>query len=192
MSAGRLRASPSQTIGPFYHFGLTANPALGCLAATGAKGERIRLRIRLLDGDGAPVPDGMIELWQADACGKYHHPADTQEKDADPAFGGFGRLATDANGICLFETIYPGRVISQGRAQAPHINVGIFARGLLVRLCTRIYFADDSALVEDPVLALVPEERRHTLIVQRDGEHPGQWNLDVRLQGEQETVFFEI
>ena len=89
----RLGSLPSQTVGPFFHFGLTANLALGCLTTAETRGERIRLRFRLFDGDGAAVPDGMIELWQADAAGKYHHPADTQEKEPDPAFRGFGRLA---------------------------------------------------------------------------------------------------
>jgi len=106
----RLCCIPSQTIGPFYHFGLTTNQALGCLATAEAKGEHIRIRFRVLDGDGAPVPDGMIELWQADASGKYHHPADTQEKEPDPSFCGFGRLATDAGGACTFDSVRPGRV----------------------------------------------------------------------------------
>ncbi len=182
---------PEQTIGPFYHFGLTRNPALGCLVRPETKGERIRIRFRLLDGDGEPVPDGMLELWQADACGKYDHPADTQEQACDPAFCGFGRLSTDADGICLFDTVRPGRVPDgRGGCQASHLNVSVFARGLLARLCTRVYFAGDPALPDDPVLALVPEERRPTLLAQPDPAHPGQWNLDIHLQGENETVFF--
>ena len=152
---------PSQTIGPFYHFGLTANTALGSLTRPGAKGECILIRFRLLDGDGLPVPDGMIELWQADAVGKYDHPEDTQELSPDPAFRGFGRLATDVDGCCVFETVYPGRVPDgSGGCQASHINVSVFARGLLGRLCTRVYFEGDAALAEDLVLSLVPEYRR--------------------------------
>jgi protocatechuate 3,4-dioxygenase alpha subunit len=162
--------SPSQTIGPFFHFSLTADSALGWLALPDAKGEHIRVRIRLLDGDGVPVPDGMIELWQADVRG-------------------FGRLATDDDGICLFGTVYPGRLPD---GQASHINVSVFARGLLDRLCTRVYFEGDPALGEDPVLALVPEDRRQTLIARRDAEDGAQWHFDIRLQGEQETVFFDI
>jgi protocatechuate 3,4-dioxygenase alpha subunit len=184
---------PSQTIGPFYHFGLTRNAALGCLCGPGTKGERIRLRIRLLDGDGLAVPDGMLELWQADAAGRYPHPADEQETAPDPEFCGFGRLATDGDGACLFDTIRPGRVPDgRGGCQASHINVSVFARGLLRRLCTRIYFAGDPGLAEDPVLALVPEDRRQTLFAQPDPARPGQWNHEIRLQGEGETVFFDI
>ncbi len=187
------RCLPSQTIGPFYDFALTANEQLGRMAGPDAKGERIRLRIALFDGDGAPVPDGMIELWQADASGKYDHPSDAQDKSPDPAFCGFGRLATNAAGVCQFATIRPGRVPAEGDAwQAPHINVSIFARGLLGHLVTRVYFAGDPALEEDPALALIPANRRQTLIAQPDAMQPGQWNLDIRLQGESETVFFDI
>lgn len=184
---------PSQTIGPFYHFALTANAALGCMPAEGAKGERIRVRFRLLDGDGAPVPDGMIEIWQADAAGKYDHPGDPQQVAPDPAFCGFGRLATDAGGCCVFDTVRPGRVPDgRGGCQASHLNLSVFARGLLGRLATRVYFEGDPALAEDPVLALVPADRRGTLLARRDPEQPAQWNLDIRLQGDGETVFFEI
>jgi protocatechuate 3,4-dioxygenase alpha subunit len=183
-----LRGLPAQTIGPFYHFALTTNAKLGCLAAAETRGERIRLRLRLLDGDGAPVPDGMLELWQADANGIYDHPEDPRESSKDPAFTGFGRLATDPEGTCVFETIRPGRVDSQ----AAHINVSVFARGLLGRLVTRVYFAGDEALAEDPVLNLVPLERRPTLIAERDSTLPDQWKLDIHLQGERETVFFDV
>jgi len=176
---------PSQTVGPFFHFLLAADLAPGCVAGPDAQGERIRLRIRLFDGAGAPVPDGMIELWQADAAGSYQHP--------DAAFRGFGRLATDAGGACAFDTIRPGRV-SDGRGgrQAPHINVSVFARGLLGRLATRVYFAGDPALTGDPVLALVPENRRQTLLAQPDAASTSGWNFDIHLQGEQETVFFDV
>ena len=193
MSRGRLCSLPSQTIGPFYHFGLTSNAALGCLAGADAKGRRIRLRLRLIDGDGLPVPDGMIELWQADASGKYDHPQDPREQQADPAFCGFGRLATDAEGVCLFHTIYPGPVPDRrGGCQAPHINLSLFARGLLARLCTRLYFEGDSMLAADPVLALVPEERRHTLLARPEPGAAEQWNFEIRLQGDGETVFFDV
>jgi protocatechuate 3,4-dioxygenase alpha subunit len=193
MSRDRLCGLPSQTIGPFFHFALTENAELGCLARQAAKGEHIRLRLRLLDGDGAPVTDGMLELWQADASGKYDHPEDPQDRAPDPAFRGFGRLATDADGCCVFDTVYPGRVPDgRGGCQASHINISVFARGLLGRLCTRVYFEGDPALAEDPVLALVPGERRHTLIARRDPAQPALWNFEIHLQGEQETVFFDL
>jgi len=184
---------PSQTIGPFFDFGLTANEALGCLAGPAATGQRIRLRLRLLDGAGEPVPDGMLELWQADANGIYRHPEDPRHSSADAAFTGFGRLASGANGVCVFETIRPGSAdASHMRAVgAAHINLTVFARGLLGHLTTRIYFADDEALATDPVLALVPAERRSTLIAVPDAADPDRWNLDIHLQGEHETVFFD-
>ena len=189
-----LVPSPSQTVGPFFHLGLTANGALGCLAGPGAKGERIRLACRVLDGDGAPVTDAMIELWQADAGGKYNHPDDTQEKAADPAFRGFGRLPTNEDGACVFETVKPGRVPGwdSRTLQAPHVNASVFARGLLKHLVTRIYFAGDPANQEDPVLALAPEDRRDTLMAHPDAEHPGVWNFEIHLRGERETVFFDV
>jgi len=189
----RLSGLPSQTVGPFFHLGLTGNSALGRLAGPEAKGERIRLRFRLLDGDGLPVPDGIIELWQADASGKYNHPADTQDRAPDPAFCGFGRLATGADGICTFDTIRPGRAPDGlGTCQAAHISVSVFARGLLDRLSTRVYFAGDPALAEDPVLLRVPKDRRQTLMAQPDPMSAGCWEFDVHLQGERETVFFDI
>lgn len=184
---------PSQTIGPFYHFGLTTNAALGCLARPEAKGERVRFRFRVLDGAGTAVPDAMIEIWQADASGAYDHPEDPNRHAHDPAFCGFGRLATDAEGCCTFETVRPGRVPDgRGGCQASHLNVSIFARGLLVRLSTRVYFEGDPALADDPVLSLVPEERRATLLGRRDPAEAARWNFDIRLQGEDETVFFDL
>lgn len=181
MSVEERGCSPSQTVGPFFHFGLTGNTALGCLAGDDAAGERIRLHIRMLDGDGLAVSDGMIELWQANAEGNYD----------DPRFCGFGRLETDADGVCVFDTIRPGAVAPDGAAHvtAAHINISVFARGLLARLCTRIYFADDPALDADPILSLVPPARRSTLIAQREGD---MWVFEIRLQGERETVFFDL
>ena len=170
---------PSQTVGPFFHFALTANAALGGMAGPQAEGERILLRFTLLDGDGLPVPDGMIELWQANADGR--HDA------ADPGFCGFGRLATDAEGRCTFHTVRPGRV----GGQAAHISVSVFARGLLGRLCSRVYFEGDPALADDSVLALVPAERWPTLMA-RFGATAGMWDFVVRLQGDRETVFFDV
>jgi protocatechuate 3,4-dioxygenase alpha subunit len=185
--------TPSQTVGPFFHFALTPNASPGCLAGPEARGERLRLRFRVFDGDGAPVPDAMIELWQADSGGRYRHPEDSRAPSADPAFAGFGRLATDASGGCTFETVRPGPVPDgRGGCQSPHINVAVFARGLLSHLCTRVYFAGDPTLGQDPILSLAPEERRGTLLAHPAPGEPGLWLFDVRLQGEGETVFFDL
>jgi len=188
-----MPAFPSQTVGPFFHFALTTDAALGCLAREGARGERVHLVVRVFDGDGQPVPDAMIELWQADAGGKYEDPEDGQEIVPDPAFCGFGRLATDDCGVCRFETVRPGRVPGvSGALLAPHVNVNVFARGVLWHLFTRIYFAGDPANDEDAILALVPADRRETLLAGPDASVPGVWNFDVRLSGERETVFFDV
>ena len=186
--------SASQTIGPYFNFGLTANRALGAMAREGAQGERIRLRFRVVDGDGAPTPgDSMIELWQADAGGCYAHAADPRCGAADPNFCGFGRLETDAQGVCTFDTVKPGRTPdAAGRWQAPHINVTVFARGLLKQLVTRVYFEGDPANAEDAVLALTPEDRRGTLLARPWPRESSTWFLEIRLQGERETVFFEV
>jgi protocatechuate 3,4-dioxygenase, alpha subunit len=181
----------SQTAGPFFHLGCTEQASVANLTAADTRGERIRLSCRLLDGDGVPVPDAMIELWQANAEGKYHHPEDTQPKAIDPTFCGFGRMATDDNGVCTFQTILPGRVPGNDSAlQAAHINVSVFARGILKRLATRIYFDGDAALADDPILALAPSTRRHTLLAKQAGA--GHWSFDIHLCGAKETVFFEV
>lgn len=185
--------TPSQTAGPFFHLGLTCKGSVGNLVTPETKGERIRLLCRVLDGDGLPVPDAMLELWQANAEGKYNHPDDDQHKPIDPSFLGFGRLATDENGVCAFTTIKPGPVPDcGGRTQASHINVSVFARGILKRLATRIYFSGDPATEQDPVFLLVPPERRPTLIARPDQTRPGDWYFDVHLCGPQETVFFDV
>ena len=158
-----------------------------------AKGERIRLSCIVLDGEGAPIPDAMIEIWQADAEGKYNHPVDWQEKVADAECGGFGRLATDENGMCMFETVRPGRVAgNDGGLQAPHLEISVFARGVLNRLVTRAYFDGDPANLEDPILSLVPTERRATLMAHEDSRKAGDWRFEIRLCGEDETVFFDV
>ncbi len=189
----KLIPTGSQTVGPYFHLGLTDPRSVGCIAGPGAKGERVTLVCTVLDGDGVPVPDAMLEIWQANANGKYHHPEDTQQKALDPACEGFGRMGSDEAGMMRFETIRPGRVPGPGnRLQAPHLNVSIFARGLLKRLPSRIYFAGDPANEEDPVLALVPKERRETLMAQPDPSESGHWNFAIHLQGENETVFFDV
>jgi protocatechuate 3,4-dioxygenase, alpha subunit len=185
-----LTPTPSQTVGPYLHLGLTDARSIPRIATNGAKGERVWLTFRVLDGDGVPVPDAMIELWQADSEGDYAH----QDGSADgEAFRGFGRLATAEDGSCTFETIRPGCVRGPGETvQAPHINVSVLGRGILKRLSTRVYFAGESANAADPILALVPENRRATLLAQSDSARPGNWILDVRLRGEGETVFFDV
>lgn len=186
--------TPSQTVGPFFSFGLTTEKcSVRSIAGPGAKGERVVLSCRVLDGDGVGLPDAMVEIWQADAAGKYHHPDDPQQKISDPAVGGFGRMGTKEDGSCEFETIKPGRVPGPGGVeQAPHLNVAVFARGMLKQLSTRIYFAGDPANHEDPVLALVPPERRVTLMAQPEPAQAGIWRFELRLQGKQETVFFDV
>jgi protocatechuate 3,4-dioxygenase, alpha subunit len=185
-----LTPTPSQTAGPFFHLGLTDSRSVCCVAGEGAMGERVWLTFRVLDGDGVPVPDAMIELWQADSDGNYPYH---DSKPLSETFRGFGRLATAEDGSCTFETIKPGRVPGpDGTLQAPHINVSVFARGLLKRLSTRAYFAGDPAHAEDPVLALVPENRRATLLSQPDPSRSGGWTFVIRLRGEGETVFFDV
>ena len=192
-----LVPTPSQTAGPYFHLGMTDTRSVSRIAGPEIKGERLWLTCRVLDGDGAPVPDAMIEIWQADAEGKYHGPEnslDHAEKTAeDFSWVGFGRMPAAEDGSCQFETIKPGRVPGAGSAlQAPHLNVAIFARGLLKQLYTRIYFAGDPANSEDEVLALVEPQRRETLIAQPDPARAGHWRSGIHLQGERETVFFDV
>jgi protocatechuate 3,4-dioxygenase alpha subunit len=183
----RLTATPSQTVGPFFHFGLADDDTLGCLAGAGTKATRVRLRVRVTDGDGRPVPDALVDLWQADADGAYARAPGVGEP---PAFSGFGRLPTSEDGDCVFETIHPGGVSDVlGRIHAPHVDVCLFARGLLRHVYTRIYFEGDAALAEDPILVLVPDDRRSTLVARRTGD---EWVFHVRLQGQDETVFFDL
>jgi len=192
--------TPSQTVGPFYAYGLTPdgayewNDAFGNnLVTPDASGERIRVGGRVFDGDGAPVPDAMLEIWQADAQGRFNDP---QDKRALPnaSFRGFGRCGTNPNGEYAFDTIKPGAVPDpDGKPQAPHILLAIFARGMLLHLYTRIYFEGEDANSADPVLALVPADRRDTLIATRD-ERSGSavYRFDIHLQGGGETVFFDV
>lgn len=178
--------TPSQTVGPYLHLGLTDTRSISRVAGDGAKGERVSITFRVLDSDGAPVPDAMIELWQADSEGNYER--------ADGAdFSGFGRLATVEDGSCTFETIKPGCAPGPGETvQAPHINVSILGRGILKRLSTRLYFGGDSLNAADPILALVPENRRATLLAKADPARTGHWIFEVRLRGDAETVFFDV
>jgi protocatechuate 3,4-dioxygenase, alpha subunit len=194
--ADKLIPTPSQTVGPFFHLGLD-RPQWSDLARTNPKGERIAIEGRVLDGDGAPVPDAMIEIWQANAAGRYNHPDDRQEdKPLDPDFRGFGRVATDPEGRFRITTIKPGPVPGRGNSlQAPHINLAVFARGLLIHLFTRLYFADEGAAnAADPLLSSIEDAAaRRTLIARRaEGGGPPRYHFDIVLQGEGETVFLDI
>lgn len=191
--------TPSQTVGPFFAYALTA-PQYGYdfTAVSGGRmaddtvpGERIVLAGRVLDGAGEPVEDALIEVWQADAKGRYADPADMRGSNA--RFSGFGRVGTgaDPDRRFVFHTIKPGRVDAE---QAPHLTLIVFMRGLLSHLYTRVYFADEAAAnATDPVLQCVPPERRGTLLARRehtaDGPH---YHFDIRLQGDAETVFFDL
>lgn len=183
--------TPSQTVGPFFHFGLTDGYEIDDLAGKDAEGERIVIEGDVLDGDGEPVPDCMIEIWQANAAGKYDHPDDTQDKPVDLGFRGFGRVATDPEGRFHFRTVRPGQVPGRGNTlQAPHILVQIFARGLLKQLFTRIYFEGEPANDTDPLLTAIDDSAaRHTLIAKDKGDGHYHWNLI--LQGDGETLFFD-
>ena len=189
--------TPSQTVGPYLHIGLTQG-AYGVreifsasLADAGMPGIHIRIEGRVFDGEGNIMPDAVIEIWQADHQGRYAHPADGRAL-ASNSFRGFGRCPTDKDGGFAFDTVKPGSVPGPGGStQAPHINMGVFARGLLKRLFTRIYFADEPANAADPILDLVPADRRDTLIARPDAAKPGLFRFDIRLQGGNETVFFD-
>lgn len=181
--------TPSQTVGPFFAIELTTDEhCVRCIAGPRAKGERIWITFRVLDGDGLPVNDAMIEIWQADSNGKYNHPDDVQPKALEDGWLGFGRLATGENETCVLETIRPGRV----GQNSPHLLLAVFARGMMKQLFTRVYFAGDPANEDDPTLALVPAARRETLFAQPELNNPGHWDFEIRLQGDQETVFFDV
>ncbi len=186
-----LRATASQTVGPFFHVGL-GWLTIEKLAGPGVSGERVTIEGRVLDGDGKPVPDAMIEIWQANAHGKYAHLEDNQDKPREPGFKGFGRVATDDDGAFRFTTIKPGRVPGPaGQLQAPHIVVSVFMRGLLKHLVTRLYFPDEPSNADDPILNRIEPTRRATLIAKKVGGRDGVVVWNVILQGDGETVFFD-
>jgi len=185
-----LHATTSQTIGPFLRIGLEWMQ-IEDVAPRGVSGERVNIRGRVVDADGKPVNDAAVEIWQANSHGRYASPEDRQDKPLEPAFRGYGRSLTDEQGAFRFSTIKPGRVPGpRNTVQAPHLSVTIFMRGLLKQLMTRMYFPDDSANAADPVLALVPAERRSTLIARKAGDGTLEWN--IVLQGRDETVFFDF
>src|SRR5579885_385763 len=193
--AEKLIPTPSQTVGPFFHMALE-RPQWSDLTRDGPAGERIVITGRVLDGDGMPVGDACLELWQANAAGRYAHPDDTrQDRPLDPHFRGFGRVSTDAEGRFRFVTIRPGPVPGRGNAlQAPHINLAIFGRGLLKQLFTRVYFADAAENAADPLLLAIddPAQRRTLLATRQDDGPPPTYRFDIVLQGAGETVFLDL
>jgi len=196
--SNRLGQTPSQTVGPYFSYGLAPEQygfrhrsiVGGMLRGPETAGDPIRLEGRVLDGKGQPVSDALIEIWQADAKGRYAHPADPRGQNS--AFKGFGRVGTgmDPSNRFVFETIKPGSV--DGR-QAPHINVIVHMRGMMNHAFTRVYFSDEGAANDrDPVLRSVPAERRGTLIAMCATLPTGTvYRFDIRMQGERETVFFD-
>ena len=202
-----LKELPSQTAGPYVHIGLIPHQAgfdifeknfSNVLAGPDTNGERIVIEGRIFDGIGSVTKDILVEIWQANAAGKYNHPADQQDKPLDPSFRGWGRTGTDfETGLYTFETVKPGPVVGRkGRKpMAPHVNVWLAARGINIGLSTRMYFSDEEAAnADDPVLNIIDAPaRRQTLIAQR-GERDGKvvYTFDIHLQGERETAFFDI
>src|SRR2546422_11616896 len=185
-----LYASGNLTVGPYLHIArdwLTTRD----IAARGAKGERVAIEGRLLDGEGVGVSDGLVEIWQANSHGKYAHPEDQQKKPLERGFRGFGRIPTDDQGAFRFTTVKRGRVPGPGATlQAPHLVVAVFMRGMLKHLATRIYVPDEPSNAEDPLLKLVPPARRATLIAKHKAKGALEWN--IVLQGKNETVFFDF
>ena len=176
--------TPNQTVGPYFRIGLSHL----YVPDVEGEGDRLTVRGRVLDGDGRPVSDAMLELWQANAKGEYvPSPSDHGVK-----VRGFGRIATDSAGIFQFTTAQPGRVPGPGGVmQAPHLAVNVFMRGLLIHLVTRVYFPDEPSNLEDPILKLVPAERRASLIARKSAMSPRSLEWNVILQGQDETVFFD-
>ena len=196
--------TPSQTVGPFYAYGLTPNgrakwdpdgtyswkETIGDnLITPDVVGDRIRIEGTIYDGDGKPIPDAMLEIWQADGQGRYSNDPGSR-KLSNAAFKGHGRSACDRDGVFSFDTVKPGAVAGpDGAKQAPHVLFCIFGRGMLRQVYTRMYFDGDAANATDPILKLVPADRRATLMAKADGNT---WRFDIHMQGDKETVFFEV
>ncbi|MDQ8727398.1 protocatechuate 3,4-dioxygenase subunit alpha [Bradyrhizobium sp. LHD-71] len=191
--------TPSQTVGPYFKYGLTPNGEYAWndaftsnLLTSDTSGERIRVEGTVYDGDGDVIADCILEIWQADAQGHFSDPQDAHAPPNSP-FNGFGRCDTDKSGGYVFDTIKPGVVPdADGKPQAPHILLAVFARGMLLHLYTRIYFDDEAANTSDSVLALVSSDRRATLIAKRKAGTNNVYTFDVHLQGDNETVFFDV
>lgn len=199
-----LKETPSQTAGPYVHIGMTPNfcditgviaQDLGKTMLNGpVEGERIDIVIRILDGAGAPLADGVVEIWQADASGSFVGPT-APNSNSSPAFTGWGRQPASEAGIVTFETIKPGRVAGpDGKPMAPHVALWIVARGINIGLQTRLYFDDEAEANEtDFVLnKIMDKRRRQTLIARREDGSVPRYTLDIHLQGDKETVFFDI
>ena len=187
------RLTASQTVGPFFGVGLTrASQSQSVMVNDRTEGQRIRVEGTVFDGAGTPIEDALVEIWQANAHGRYRHELDAGPAPLDPNFSGFGRCPTDAAGAFHFETIKPGPIhAADGRSHAPHLNVTVFSRGMLVHAFTRMYF-DDDRLDEDASLALVDRDRRGTLVGRRTAAGKGViYRWDIHLQGDNETVFFD-
>ncbi len=194
-----FKQTPSQTVGPYFAYGLTPEQygyeiksiAGSAVATDDAAGERIRIEGRVFDGEGAPISDAMIEIWQADGQGRYAHPSGG--RDSNSTFKGFGRCGTgtDPAHRFWFDTVKPG---SADGISAPHINVAVFMRGILVHAFTRIYFPEEAVLnARDPVLLCVPAERRAKLIAERvSAAGLPVYRFDIHMQGERETAFFDV
>ena len=192
----KLRQTPSQTVGPYFAYGLSPEQygyqqnltsiAGSQMAEGDVEGERIRVEGRVFDGAGNPISDALIEVWQADSLGRYAHPADP--RGSNNTFKGFGRCGTgtDPRNRFWFDTIRPGKVSDD---QAPHLNVIVSMRGMLLHAFTRIYFPDEPANTTDKVLKLVPPGRRNTLIATHHGGNV--YRFDIHMQGDSETVFFD-
>lgn len=182
-----MKHTASQTVGPYLHIGLIHGEAQNNLVSEKTSGERITITGLILDGNGEPINDAMVEIWQPDANGIYNHPNDPLQDQADPHFRGFGRAETPDGGAFEFKTIKPG----SREGQTPYINVHVFARGMLIHAMTRIYFADEPANDADPVLNSIEAKRQQTLIARREenNEQPI-YRLNICMQGENETVFF--
>lgn len=189
----QLIPTASATVGPYFHIGLTWLNHTG-MATAATAGQKIVITGRVVDGNGDAIPDAMIELWQANAAGRYDHPEDTrQDKPVDASFHGYGRSPTDNDGFFRFTTVKPGPVPGPGNTlQAPHIVVALFMRGLLKHAYTRIYFADEAqANSADPILGLIEDEGRRATLLAKPGAN-GEYRWDIVMQGADETVFFDV
>lgn len=190
-----LGETPSQTVGPFFSIRLSGE-GQNVLVSDRMRGDHIRVMGVVLDGVGEPVGDALVELWQANSAGRYHHPDDNRtELELDEGFTGFGRAATHSDtGEYWFETVMPGPVPDpEGEPQAPHLSLIMQARGMLNPLFTRVYFPDqEAANATDLVLRMVPAERRSTLVAKLEQASPRVYRFDIRLRGESETVFFDV